>query len=96
MPRAFLATRTPPAPDPLAAWLQNVPLDGEEARTALLDAGLAELDASRSTPGRVRDSAFHLLAADALLTYACEAALEAGDTRAALVEILQRAAAPRR
>ena len=96
MPRTFLATRTPPAPPPLAAWLQKLPLDGDEMSAGLLRAGLAELDASRSTPGRVRASAFHLLAADALLTYACEAALEAGDTRAALSDILHQAAAPRR
>lgn len=96
MPRAFLATRTPPAPAPLGAWLHDVVLDGDGTGAALLDAGLMELDASRSAPGRVRDSAFHLLAADALLTYACEAALGADDPRAALVEIMRQAAAPRR
>lgn len=96
MPRAFLVTRTPPAPAPLDAWLQDVALDGDGTGAALLHAGLTELDASRSAPGRVRNSAFHLLAADALLTYACEAALGADDPRAVLVEIMQQAAAPRR
>lgn len=96
MPRAFLASRRPPAPAPLAAWFQNVPLDGDGTSAALLQGGLAELDASREMPGRVRASAFHLLAADALITYACEAALGVGDPRGALVEILQQAAAPRR
>ena len=96
MPRAFLATRTPPAPAPLATWLEGVPLGPGTTTEALLHAGLSELDAARSAPGRVRTSAFHLLAADALLTYACEAALEADDPRAALVEILRRGAAPRR
>lgn len=96
MPRTFLAARRPPAPAPLTAWLAKVQLPGDGASEALLRAGLAELDASRAVPGRVRRSAFHLLAADALLTYACEAALGSGDPRAALVEILQQAAAPRR
>ena len=96
MPRTFLATRTPPAPVPLASWLEKIPLGGDGTSAALLRGGLAELDASRAAPGRVRGSAFHLLAADALLTYACEAALAAGDPRVALVEILQQAAAPRR
>jgi hypothetical protein len=54
------------------------------------------LHASRAVPGRVRASAFHLLAADALLTYACEAAMEEADPRAELLETLQQAAAPRR
>ncbi|MDF2697623.1 MAG: hypothetical protein K0S65_6006, partial [Labilithrix sp.] len=38
--------------------------------------------------GRVRDSAFRLLEADALLTYACEAALERDDPETALQRIL--------
>jgi hypothetical protein len=40
-------------------------------------------------PGRVRENAFHLLAADALLTYACEAALESDDPEAALLRSLE-------
>lgn len=35
-------------------------------------------------PGRVRESAFELLVADALVTYACEAALESDDAVKAL------------
>lgn len=96
MPRAFLATRTPPAPAPLGRWLGDVSFGSGVVCEALLRAGLSELDVSRSAPGRVRASAFHLLAADALLTYACEAALEDADPRIALVGILQQAAAPRR
>jgi len=42
------------------------------------------------TPGRVRESAFDLLAADALLTYACEAALESPDPEGVLGAILRR------
>jgi len=48
---------------------------------------------ARRSPGKVRSSAWHLLAADALLTYACEAALEAAEPPRAFEEILRRAAA---
>jgi hypothetical protein len=43
---------------------------------ALAEAGLDRLRSARDATGRVRESAFRLLEADALLTYACEAALE--------------------
>jgi hypothetical protein len=49
------------------------------------------LDAALSLPGHQREGAFHLLAADALFTYACEAALEAEDAEGALRSILDRA-----
>jgi len=94
-PREFLGTRPPP-PAPLATWLAGVPLSRGATSEALLQAGLSELDSARSAAGRVRSSAFHLLAADALLTYACEAALEGDDPQAVLVGILRQAAAPRR
>ena len=57
--------------------------------------GLAALDQARGRPGRIRDTAFQLLAADALVTYACEAALEEGDPLAALRAILLRTASER-
>jgi hypothetical protein len=41
-------------------------------------------------PGRVRESALSLLAADAWITYACEAALDEGDAVAALRSITKR------
>jgi hypothetical protein len=62
----------------------------------LAQAGLDALDQARSAPGRVRGSAFHLLAADALLTYACEAAVEGDDPEAQLEGILRRAGARER
>jgi len=93
MVRSFFSARTPPPPAPLAAWLEGVPVSGGTTAEVLLRAGLDELDAARAAPGRVRQSAFHLLAADGLLTYACEAALEVDDPRNALVRILQQAAA---
>jgi hypothetical protein len=42
------------------------------------------LDAARARPGRVRQSAFDVLTADALITYACEAALASEDPGVAL------------
>lgn len=55
----------------------------------LMRAGLAALERAAARPGRVRESAFHLLAADALLTYACEAALESADPESALLRTLE-------
>ncbi len=50
----------------------------------LVRAARDRLDAARARPGRVRESAFELLVADALITYACEAALETEDPSATL------------
>jgi hypothetical protein len=47
-----------------------------------------QLDETRRRPGRVRESAFALLVADGLLTYACEAALESEDAEEALERLL--------
>ncbi len=66
---------------------------GETLPEALLGGGLAELARARAEPGRVRASAFHLLAADALVTYACEAALEGPEPAEAFGDILSRVAA---
>ena len=40
-------------------------------------------------PGRDREGAFHLLAADALLTYACEASAGEEDVERSLVDLLE-------
>jgi hypothetical protein len=95
MAGAFISSRMPLPPPPLATWMGGVELADGPVTGSLLAAGLGELDAARTTPGRVRSSAFHLLAADALITYACEAALDEADPRRHLVEILRQAAAPR-
>ncbi|MGD8730192.1 MAG: hypothetical protein PVF90_10835, partial [Gemmatimonadota bacterium] len=59
--------------------------------SVLTHAALARLDEARARPGRVRESAFRLLEADALLTYACEASLETRDPAGALRSILAAA-----
>ena len=56
---------------------------------ALMRSGLASLDRARAVPGRVRESAYHLLRADALLTYASHAALEDPDPGGTLARILE-------
>lgn len=94
--RSWLAGRTPPAPAPLARWIGKIEYGGGSVLDGLVEGGLAELDRARSAPGRVRESAFHLLAADALLTYACEAALESPEPSERLGEILRKAAADER
>jgi hypothetical protein len=78
--QSWLSGRSPPPPPDLAAALRR--------HASLTEAGMSCLDAARARPGRVRESAFRLLEADALLTYACEAALESGDPEAALRRIL--------
>ena len=50
------------------------------------------LEQARLSPGRVRNSAFQLLTADALITYACELALEGEDPDLVLGVIMQHSA----
>lgn len=93
--QAWLERRTPAPPAPLSRWLDGVVCTGDTLPDALLHGGLGELGRARAAPGRVRRSAFHLLAADALVTYACEAALEGPDPAGAFENILTRVAAQR-
>lgn len=72
----------------LAPWIGDD--TSAEPLAALTTDGLRALDRARTHPGRVRQSAFDLLAADALLSWACEAALEQPDPGAALDALLRR------
>ena len=91
----WLDARRPPAPEGLAPWL-GPRVDGADAaagadgdiEATLRARAFAALDRARAVPGRSRESAWWLLAADALLTYACEAALEADDPDACLERLL--------
>ncbi len=92
----WLAIRTPPAPDELKAWLR-IPDGGTDpdggltsVPESLLKAGLHHLEEAVGRPGRDREAAYQLLAADALITYGCEAASEAADVRGVLSEVLGR------
>jgi hypothetical protein len=60
----------------------------------LMDAGVQALE--RARPGRARASAFELLGADALITHACEAALDEEDPAEVLTGFIRAAAAPYR
>lgn len=93
--RTWMAGCEPVAPAHLLARLEVEPEDGAARHEALASAALAALDRARGAPGRVRESAFHLLAADALLTYACEAALGANAPDAVLERLVKEAAARR-
>ena len=95
-PIDWLTSRRPPAPDELTAWLktpdEGTGPDAEVASVprALVNAGLLHLEEAVARPGRDRKAAYRLLAADALVTYGCEAASEADDVRGVLSEVLVR------
>lgn len=55
--------------------------------------GVRALGEALERPGRDREAAFRLLAADAYLTWACEAAVELGEPETALRGLLDRVAA---
>jgi hypothetical protein len=86
----WLATREPTPPTELEEHL--VVPDGSSSLVDLLAAGAGEaLNQAVRRPGRRRDAAFLLLGADALFTYACEAAAEEEDVEAALRRVLDGA-----
>jgi hypothetical protein len=79
--RVWLAAREPHAPPPLRDRMDSslAAFDGDTSSMPhiLAEAGLACLKEALQL-GPARPAAFPLLAADALLTHACEAAAEAG------------------
>lgn len=84
---AWLNGRRPRPPEDLRARVRAEVIglgEPEDAQTGLITAGCAALGRALAQPGRVRAAAFDLLAADALVTYACEAALECDDPDAEL------------
>lgn len=84
--RLWLEARQPEMPDVLRPWVR-ADSDDEEVVGALTDAALASLGAALNLPAGSRQAAFRLLAADALLTYACEAAADGPDVRNRLAGI---------
>ncbi|MGD2069790.1 MAG: hypothetical protein PVI57_14050 [Gemmatimonadota bacterium] len=73
----WIRSARPEVPAELLPWLEGAPEDPEVE--GLAEAALEALERSEAVPGRGendRSRAFHLLAADALLTYACRAALD--------------------
>lgn len=88
----WLSTRRPEPPEGLARRLDRIEVERSASRSmSLAGAAREELDAARNAPGRVRESALRLLTADALFTYASEAALEEADPAAALEALVRKA-----
>lgn len=91
-----ITSRRPPAPPALASWLLRELGGRPHSASELMHAGRAALDRARAHPGRRRDSAFELLGADALITRACEAALDEADPAQVLTGFIRAVATPRR
>ena len=88
--RAWLAVHDPRPPDALPLPVEGGSNDvGED----LLLAGLAALERALAGRGE-RRGAFELLAADALLTYACEWAAASPDPEGEMRRILERLSRP--
>ena len=85
----WLGGRTPAIPTSFLPFLRGSELRSPDSRT-LGSLGVAALARALEGPSGLRDSAYSLLAADAFLTYACEAAAGEPDTQAALEDLLQR------
>lgn len=66
--------------------------DAEPVGRALEARGLAALRRALKAPGRVRESAFRLLAADAYLTWSAEALLDLEEPEGALQDLVRRVA----
>lgn len=85
---------TPPPPDSVREWMERFGGEGLDGDAASLTRGaLRALREALARPGRDREAAYALLAADGLLTYAVEALLERSDPDAALTELMDRVAA---
>ena len=83
--------RRPAPPPAVEEWARRFGGTSLEARgEPLVEAAAAALGHALAHPGRSREAAYALLAADALLTGACEDAAEAADPEAELRELLAR------
>lgn len=85
----WLEERLPAVPPILRSWLHRTEGPAEGVVGPLLARGRAALHDAVVRPGRNREAAFHLLAADAYLTWACEAAAEEDDPGDALAALTQ-------
>lgn len=85
--------RTPPPPAALEDWVRRFGGVAPETEDAeLVEGALRALGEALDRPGRDRRAAHALLAADALLTWACEDAARAADPEATLRVLLERLA----
>ncbi len=78
-------------PEIPAPFLPHLLEDGGGTANAkeLAERGEESLGRALRQSGRSREAAFHLLAADAFLTYACEVLAWEGDVRSGLEDLLQ-------
>ncbi len=83
----WLASRYPEPPVELLSSLEQV-REKQPLKNAIVETAREALAEACSPIGKVRARAFVLLEADALITYACEAALEADDPGGALRRVL--------
>lgn len=95
----WLSEREGAVPDEFLPWLREDASDaegqGSEAGTvgrALEARGIEALRRAMASPGRIRESAFRLLTADAYLTWSAEALLDRPDPEAALEALVRRVA----
>ena len=88
--RDWLASRTPTPPEALPLSVGDA--SGDLAAT-LADAGSLALERALNGHGE-RSGAYDLLAADGLITYACERAAGGADPEVDLLGILERVGRP--
>ena len=84
----WLLDREPRVPGPFLPLLLEAGV-GSARCEGLLAQGTEALRRALGRPGRNRDSAFHLLTADAFLTYSCEAVVREQDVSGGLEKVLE-------
>jgi rubrerythrin len=92
-----MSSRRPPSPEVVRRWIRRwAGVEPEVASPDMVAGALRALDEAVDRPGRNREAAEALLAADALLTWAMEDAADAPDPPGALRELLERVVASER
>ena len=89
--RSWIDARTPSVPRAFRPWMGATDVDAG-CVTSLAHQGLSALEAVDAAKSLDRDAALRLLAADAFLTYACEAATDEADVVSSLESVLERLA----
>lgn len=85
---AWLRSRTPRAPDRFLPHLLREG-SGSVDPWGLASRGETALRRALESPGRVRAAAFHLLVADAFITWACEAMAREAEVGSGLESLLE-------
>jgi len=85
----WLRGRVPRIPAPFLPYLLQYG-EGPLGAMGLSARGTEALSHALELPGRDREAAFHLLAADAFFTYACEEVVQEGHVQAGLEGLLEQ------